>query len=98
MACLPSGPPMHCRGRVNLPCISRHKNQQGASLRPRRSALYMPGSNPRAMTKARSLPADVLVFDLEDAVAPDVKDQARRQMTAAVQAGGFGQRELFIRI
>ncbi|MDE1149535.1 MAG: CoA ester lyase [Azospirillaceae bacterium] len=68
-----------------------------APIRPRRSALYMPGSNPRALEKARSLPADVLILDLEDAVAPDAKDLAREQVLAAVAAGGFGSRELLIR-
>jgi citrate lyase subunit beta/citryl-CoA lyase len=67
-------------------------------IRPRRSALYMPGSNARAVEKARTLPADVVIFDLEDAVAPDVKEQAREQVRAAVSAGGFGRRELVIRI
>ncbi len=67
-------------------------------IRPRRSALYMPGSNARAIEKARTLPADVVIFDLEDAVAPDVKEQAREQVRAAVSAGGFGRRELVIRI
>jgi citrate lyase subunit beta/citryl-CoA lyase len=67
-------------------------------IRPRRSALYMPGSNARAIEKAKTLPADVVIFDLEDAVAPDVKDRAREQVCAAVQAGGYGRRELVIRI
>jgi citrate lyase subunit beta/citryl-CoA lyase len=67
-------------------------------IRPRRSALYMPGSNARAIEKARTLPADVVILDLEDAVAPDVKEQAREQVRAAVSAGGFGRRELVIRI
>ncbi|WP_044559510.1 CoA ester lyase [Azospirillum sp. B4] len=67
------------------------------SARPRRSALYMPGSNARALDKARGLAADVLILDLEDAVAPDAKDLARDQVRAAVAAGGFGRRELLIR-
>lgn len=54
------------------------------SFRPRRSALYMPGSNPRALAKARELPADVLVLDLEDAVAPTAKEAARAQIAAAL--------------
>ncbi|BBF94407.1 HpcH/HpaI aldolase/citrate lyase family protein [Blastochloris tepida] len=68
------------------------------SLRPRRSVLYMPGSNARALEKARTLPADCLILDLEDAVAPDAKEVARTQVAAAVKAGGFGLREVFIRI
>ena len=68
------------------------------SIRPRRSVLYMPGSNARALEKARSLPADSLILDLEDAVAPDAKDLARRQVAEAVTARGFGKREVIIRI
>jgi citrate lyase subunit beta/citryl-CoA lyase len=68
------------------------------SPRPRRSILYMPGSNPRALEKARSLPADGLIFDLEDAVAPDAKEEARRLVIAALGSGGYGQREIFVRI
>ena len=66
--------------------------------RPRRSVLYMPGSNQRALDKARSLPADTLVLDLEDAVAPLMKVTARRQIAEAVAAGGYGQRELVVRV
>jgi citrate lyase subunit beta/citryl-CoA lyase len=68
------------------------------SIRPRRSALYMPGSNARALEKARSLPADVLIFDLEDAVAPDQKEVARAQVASAVHKGGYGAREIVVRI
>ena len=66
--------------------------------RPRRSALYMPASNPRAVEKARSLPCDVVILDLEDAVLPDGKQAARDAACAAVRAGGFGRRELVIRV
>ena len=66
-------------------------------IRPRRSALYMPGSNARAIEKARSLPADAIILDLEDSVAPDQKAAARDQVCAAVRAGGFGPREVVIR-
>lgn len=69
-----------------------------AALRPRRSALYMPGSNARALEKARTLDVDCLLLDLEDAVAPDAKDVARSQVVEAVTAGGYGQREVVIRI
>jgi citrate lyase subunit beta/citryl-CoA lyase len=68
------------------------------AFRPRRSVLYMPGSNARAIEKARTLPADGVILDLEDAVAPDAKDEARKQVTDAVKAGGFGSREVFIRV
>jgi citrate lyase subunit beta / citryl-CoA lyase len=68
------------------------------TFRPRRSVLYMPGSNARAIEKARTLPADGVILDLEDAVAPDAKEQARKQVTDAVKAGGFGSREVFIRV
>ncbi len=68
------------------------------TIRPRRSVLYMPGSNARALEKARELDADCLILDLEDAVAPDSKDLARKQVCAAVSAGGYGRRELVIRI
>ncbi|HZV21105.1 MAG TPA: CoA ester lyase [Hyphomicrobiales bacterium] len=67
-------------------------------MRPRRSVLYMPGSNARAIEKAKTLPADALILDLEDAVAPDAKDVARSQVCKAVQEGGFGKREVAIRI
>ena len=66
--------------------------------RPRRSALYMPAANARAIEKARSLPCDVVILDLEDAVAPDAKDVARTQAAEAVAAGGFGRREVVIRV
>lgn len=65
---------------------------------PRRSILYMPGSNSRALEKARSLDADVLILDLEDAVAPSQKIYAREQVLAAVNAGGYGRRELVVRV
>jgi citrate lyase subunit beta/citryl-CoA lyase len=67
-------------------------------IRPRRSVLYMPGSNARALEKAKSLAADALILDLEDAVAPDAKAAARVQVCATVKAGGYGHRELIIRI
>ncbi|MGO4389240.1 CoA ester lyase [Microvirga sp. 2YAF29] len=68
------------------------------AIHPRRSALYMPGSNARAVEKAKTLPADVVIFDLEDAVAPESKAQARHDVCSAVKAGGYGSRELVIRI
>ena len=67
-------------------------------VRPRRSALYMPASNARAVEKARTLPCDVVILDLEDAVAPEMKPEARAAAVAAVKAGGFGRREVVIRV
>jgi citrate lyase subunit beta/citryl-CoA lyase len=69
-----------------------------AAVRPRRSALYMPASNARAVEKARTLACDVVILDLEDAVAPEMKPDARAAAVAAVQAGGFGRREVAIRV
>src|SRR4030081_3416546 len=66
--------------------------------RPRRSLLFMPGSNARALEKARILPVDGIILDLEDSVAPDAKAVARDQIAKAVAAGGFGKREVLIRI
>lgn len=68
------------------------------AFRPRRSCLYMPGANGRALEKAKGLAADTLILDLEDAVAPDAKDEARDAVCAALAAGGYGPRELVIRI
>ncbi len=67
-------------------------------IRPRRSLLFMPGSNPRALEKARILPADGIILDLEDSVAPDAKATARDQITQAIAAGGFRKREVLIRV
>ncbi|MDX2290328.1 MAG: CoA ester lyase [Hyphomicrobiaceae bacterium] len=67
-------------------------------VRPRRSVLYMPGSNDRALEKAKSIPADALILDLEDAVAPDAKVEARARVCAAVRSGGYGKREIIIRV
>ncbi len=69
-----------------------------SNLRPRRSALYLPASNAKAIAKARTLACDVVVLDLEDAVAPDRKDEARDAAVAAVNEGGFGHREVAIRV
>jgi citrate lyase subunit beta / citryl-CoA lyase len=69
-----------------------------APIRPRRSVLFMPGSNPRALEKARALLADALIFDLEDAVAPEAKETARAAVAAAVTAGGYAPRELVLRV
>ncbi|MCE9521487.1 MAG: CoA ester lyase [Alphaproteobacteria bacterium] len=68
------------------------------AVRPRRSVLYMPGSNARALEKAASLPVDALILDLEDAVAPESKDLARDQVCAAVKDRRFGKREVIIRV
>jgi len=66
--------------------------------RPRRSVLYMPGANAKALARAATLPADSLIFDLEDSVAPDQKVAARERVAEAVRAGGFGGREIVIRV
>jgi citrate lyase subunit beta/citryl-CoA lyase len=68
------------------------------TARPRRSVLYMPGSNARALEKGRTLAADGLILDLEDAVAPDAKAMARNQIRDAVKQGGYGKRELIVRV
>ena len=68
------------------------------ALRPRRSVLYLPGSNPRALEKARTLACDTVVLDLEDSVAADAKAPARDQVVAALTAGGFGRREVVVRV
>ena len=69
-----------------------------AAYRPRRSVLYMPSSNERALEKAKTLPVDALILDLEDAVSPDAKDAARENACAAAKSGAYGRRELTIRI
>jgi len=68
------------------------------TIRPRRSALYMPGSNQRALDKARELPVDVVIMDLEDSVTPDAKESARTNVIAAIAAGGYEHREVIVRI
>lgn len=68
------------------------------SYRPRRSCLYMPASNARALEKAKTLPADTIIFDLEDAVAPEAKAEAREQACAAIASGAYGSRELVVRV
>ena len=69
----------------------------GEQLRPRRSVLYMPAANERALEKAKDIPCDAIIFDLEDAVAPDAKAVAREQAVAAATSGAYGRRELTIR-
>jgi citrate lyase subunit beta/citryl-CoA lyase len=68
-----------------------------SDLRPRRSVLYMPAANERALEKAKTIPADAIIFDLEDAVAPDSKEAARANAVAAAESGDYGSRELTIR-
>jgi citrate lyase subunit beta/citryl-CoA lyase len=68
------------------------------TVRPRRSVLYMPGSNARGLEKAKTLAVDGIILDLEDSVAPEAKEAARRQVCDAVRAGGFGRREVMIRV
>ncbi|HXT05374.1 MAG TPA: CoA ester lyase [Roseiarcus sp.] len=68
------------------------------AARPRRSVLYLPGSNAKALAKARELPADAIILDLEDSVAPEAKPEARERIVAALKEGGFGGREMLIRV
>lgn len=68
------------------------------TARPRRSCLYMPGANPKALEKAKELSADVLIFDLEDSVAPEAKVEARERVVAALKGGGYGRREIIVRV
>jgi citrate lyase subunit beta/citryl-CoA lyase len=68
-----------------------------SDIRPRRSVLYMPGANERALEKAQTIPADALILDLEDAVAPDAKPEARERVCAAASSGAYGRREVAIR-
>lgn len=68
------------------------------AARPLRSVLYIPGSKPRALEKARSLPVDAIIFDLEDAVAPDEKQAARATLAEALETGGYGERLKIVRI
>jgi len=85
---------------VDLKCyrVGLKTPEERTMIRPRRSLLFMPGSNARALEKARNLPADGVILDLEDAVAPDAKAMARDQIAQAVAARGFGKREVLIRI
>lgn len=71
---------------------------EGAAVRPRRSCLFMPGSNERALGKARQLPCDVVIIDLEDAVGPEAKVDARARVAEEVGRGGFGHREVVVRV
>ena len=68
------------------------------TIRPRRSVLYMPGSNARAREKAREIPCDAIIFDLEDSVAPEAKEEARAKVMAALETGGYGRRERVVRV
>src|SRR3954462_12585472 len=77
--------------------VARNAKGNETMIRPRRSLLFMPGSNARALEKARTLPADGIILDLEDSVAPEAKPAAREQIAQAVAAGGFGRREVLIR-
>ncbi|MEO6571350.1 MAG: CoA ester lyase [Ilumatobacteraceae bacterium] len=74
-----------------------HDHLDPTALRPRRSVLYMPAANERALEKAKAIPADALIFDLEDAVAPDAKEAARANAVAAARSGEYGTREVTIR-
>ncbi|HWA21320.1 MAG TPA: CoA ester lyase [Caulobacterales bacterium] len=75
-----------------------NKADRPNSMRPRRSALYMPGANVKALEKAKAVPADVLIFDIEDSVAPEGKAEARANIVSVLQAGGYGAREIVVRV
>ena len=83
---------------IAVPLGYERQGNFSMTIRPRRSVLYMPGSNARALEKAKTLPADGIILDLEDSVAPDAKEAARQQVVDVVKAGGFGSREVFIRV
>src|SRR3982074_651633 len=92
-------PPLVIMPRTRFQGMNRSlEGKMPASARPRRSVLYMPGTNSRALEKARSLAADALIFDLEDAVAPNAKATARGIVASAVASGGYGKRELLLRV
>jgi citrate lyase subunit beta/citryl-CoA lyase len=76
----------------------RYSSGMPKHIRPRRSMLYVPGDKPRALEKARTLRCDAILLDLEDAVAPEAKDTARRTIAEAVRTGGYGPRELILRV
>ena len=84
----------------NMKFVERQKANDcmAPTLRPRRSALYLPGNNARALEKGKSLPADVLIFDLEDAVGPDAKADSRGSVCEAVSSGSYQPREVLIRV
>ena len=84
--------------KVPVPDVAKTREAGAPAYRPRRSVLYMPSSNERALEKAKTLPVDALILDLEDAVAPDAKEQARENACAAVRSGEYGRRELTIRV
>src|SRR6476659_9993272 len=84
-------------GRTRPSARRRLRIRLVTDLRPRRSVLYMPAANQRALEKAKTLPADAIIFDLEDAVAPDAKESARVAACDATSSGQYGRRELTIR-
>ena len=85
-------------GVASLPGRPEMRDAMDAPIRPRRSVLYIPGANARALDKARTLPVDAVILDLEDAVAPDAKEAARERVVAALRRGGYGHRETVIRV
>src|SRR5262245_41321960 len=99
----PLSAPRRARRRVgyeNMKCVGQKKanDRMAPKLRPRRSALYLPGNNARALEKGKTLSADVLIFDLEDAVGPDAKADSRGKVCEAVSSGSYKPREVLIRI
>ncbi len=88
--------PPHAREAPNQ--RQEAKESMAPTMRPRRSALYLPGNKARALEKGKMLPADVLIFDLEDAVGPDAKAESRTRVCDAISSGGYRHRELVVRI
>jgi citrate lyase subunit beta / citryl-CoA lyase len=86
-----------CRARRSTDLSGLELERDEIMTHPRRSLLFMPGSNSRALEKARILAADGIILDIEDSVAPEAKGLARDQIAAAIAAGGFGKREIWIR-
>lgn len=88
-----------CRpGTAVVPRWREVSDFMAPTLRPRRSALYLPGNKSRALEKGRTLPADVLIFDLEDAVGPDAKAESRTTVCEAISSGGYQPREIVVRV
>jgi (3S)-malyl-CoA thioesterase len=87
-----------CNNWRNLTPLAQHYYKDIVMTRPYRSALYIPGSRPRALDKARGLPTDVILFDLEDAVTPDEKNAARATLAGELGKGGYGDRLRVVRI
>src|SRR6056297_679184 len=89
---------MPCPAQENFGATSQRTIRMDLATHPYRSVLYIPGSKERALDKARELPCDAIIFDLEDAVAPESKADARETLAAALKDGGYGKRSRIVRI